>query len=115
MNKGELIELLANEKGSTKADAERTINFIFNSFRKTLCEGGSVQIAGFGGFVVKTRKARMGRNPKTNDPIQIPAGKVNDHIHADFEDFMAQNIRAQGRIPTRIVGDGNGRQPAVGE
>ena len=75
MNKTELIAAVAEKAGLTKKDAERVINATFESITATLAEGGRVQLSGFGIFEVKEREARIGRNPRTKETIQIPASK----------------------------------------
>lgn len=77
MNKTELTEALADATGSTKADAQRAIDALFDTddgvIAGTLQKGNKVQITGFGTFETRHRKARMGRNPQTGEQIRIPA------------------------------------------
>jgi DNA-binding protein HU-beta len=75
MNKTELIAAAAEASGLTKKDTERAINAAFEAISAALANGDKVQIAGFGNFEVKTREARVGRNPRTKETIQIPASK----------------------------------------
>ncbi len=75
MNKGELIEAVAESEGCSKAAAESAVNAVLDTIKKGVA-GGKVQIAGFGTFSVRSRKARMGRNPRTGEPIQIAASKT---------------------------------------
>ena len=76
MNKTELIAAVAERAGMTKKDAERAVNATFEAITAELANGEKVQLAGFGGFEVKTREARVGRNPRTNETMQIPASKT---------------------------------------
>ncbi|NNF17228.1 MAG: HU family DNA-binding protein [Gammaproteobacteria bacterium] len=76
MNKGDLIDLVAAEADLAKTDASDAVNAVFDGIKKTLGNGDSVSIAGFGSFVVRDRKARTGRNPKTGEPLHIPASKA---------------------------------------
>ena len=76
MNKTELIATVAEKSGITKKDAERVINATFETVAAELKKGEKVQISGFGIFEVKEREARVGRNPRTKETIQIPASKV---------------------------------------
>lgn len=76
MNKGELIAGMAEESGVSKADAEKVLNAFLSQVEKALCAGDKVQLTGFGSFEVKERAERTGRNPKTNEPIVIPAEKM---------------------------------------
>lgn len=73
MNKTELIAAVAEKTGLTKKDAERVVNATFQSITDSLQKGDRVQISGFGIFDVKTREARIGRNPRTKEEVQIPA------------------------------------------
>lgn len=76
MNKSELIAAVAQRAGVTKKDAECTVNATFELIAAQLAAGEKVQLAGFGGFEVKTREARVGRNPRTKEAIQIPPAKT---------------------------------------
>lgn len=76
MNKTELIAAVAEKTGLTKKDAERVVSATFDTITAELKAGEKVQISGFGIFEVKERDARVGRNPRTKEAIQIPAAKV---------------------------------------
>ena len=76
MNKTELISEVAKKCGMSKKDAEKAINATVDTITDALCAGDKVQLVGFGGFETKTREARMGRNPKTKEAIEIPAATV---------------------------------------
>lgn len=58
---------------ATKAEAERAVEGVFDTIVKTMSRGEEVAITGFGTFRVAKRAARMGRNPKTGESIQIKA------------------------------------------
>ena len=76
MNKTELIAAVAEKTGLTKKDAERVINATVETITQSLVAGEKVAISGFGGFEVKAREARVGRNPRTKETIQIPATRL---------------------------------------
>ena len=76
MNKTELIAAVAEKTALSKKDSEKVINAVFETVTENLVAGEKVQLVGFGGFETKTREARMGRNPKTKEAIQIPATTV---------------------------------------
>ncbi len=76
MNKTELIAAVAEKTGMTKKDAERVINATFETVTASLVKGDKVQVSGFGIFEVKNREARVGRNPRTKETIQIPATRL---------------------------------------
>ncbi len=76
MNKSELIAAIAAKTGSTKKDAEATLNAFVEVVTETLTKGDKVQLVGFGSFEVRKRAARKGRNPQTKEEIKIPASKA---------------------------------------
>ncbi len=75
MNKNELVASVAEKAGLTKKDAEKAVNAFVETVQQSLVEGNKIQMIGFGTFEVKERAARTGRNPRTNEEIQIPASK----------------------------------------
>ncbi len=76
MNKAELINVVSEAAEVSKKDAEAVITATLDAITDALKEGEKVQLVGFGSFEVKARAARVGRNPKTKEPIEIPASKV---------------------------------------
>ena len=76
MNKTEIIAAVAEKTGMTKKDAERVINATVETIQANLVKGEKVAISGFGIFEVKAREARVGRNPRTKETIQIPATRL---------------------------------------
>lgn len=76
MNKSELIEKIAAAADLPKASAGRALDAMLEAVTDSLKEGESVVLVGFGSFIVKDRAARTGRNPQTNETIEIPAAKV---------------------------------------
>ena len=76
MNKAELINAAAERAGLSKKDTEAAVNAAIEVISDCLAEGDKVQLVGFGAFEVKSRAERTGRNPKTKEPIDIPASKV---------------------------------------
>ncbi|QHX36494.1 HU family DNA-binding protein [Spiroplasma sp. BIUS-1] len=76
MTKKELSEKLSAEFGSTKAEAERMVNFVFDEISNALVKKEEVAIAGFGKFVTADRAAREGVNPATGAKIKIAATTV---------------------------------------
>jgi DNA-binding protein HU-beta len=75
VNKSHLVAHVASELRTSRLGAARLVDTVLDGIRKGLREDESVTIAGFGTFEVKSRKARVGRNPHTGEPIQIEAGK----------------------------------------
>lgn len=75
MNKSELIEAMAKHSGLSKADSERAYQAFVEAVKTTLAKDESVNLIGFGTFLVRERAARVGRNPQTGKSISIPASK----------------------------------------
>ena len=76
MNKSELINAVAVSADVSKKEAEAVITAALDAITAALKEGDKVQLVGFGSFEVKKRAARVGRNPKTKETIEIPASVV---------------------------------------
>ena len=76
MTKAELVEDVARAAELTKKDAERLVEIVFESIIESLNQGEKIELRGFGSFRVRERGARRGRNPKTGDPVSIPAKRV---------------------------------------
>lgn len=76
MTKADLVERVAKETEMTKKDAEKLVEVIFSSIVDTLNRGEKIELRGFGSFRVRERNARKGRNPKTGEPVDIPAKRV---------------------------------------
>jgi DNA-binding protein HU-beta len=76
MNKTDLINAVADASGLSKSDAGNAVEAVMDSIGGALKGGDSVALIGFGTFSVKSRSARVGRNPRTGDAIQIKASKI---------------------------------------
>lgn len=76
MNKKELIDSVAQEAELTKEAAAAAVDATLDSIMHALKDGDSVRIVGFGNFEVAERKASNGRNPRTGEPLKIPASRV---------------------------------------
>jgi len=76
VTKKELIVSIAEEAGVSKAVAEKSLNAVTDGISDALSNREKVTFVGFGTFFVTERPARKGRNPKTGEPIQIPATAV---------------------------------------
>ena len=76
MNKAELISAVAANADVSKKEAEAVITAALEAITAALKEGEKVQLVGFGSFEVKKRAARLGRNPQTKEPVEIPASVV---------------------------------------
>jgi len=76
MTKAELVAVMAQEAGITKAAAGLALEAYVTAVSKELKKNGKIGLVGFGTFSVAKRKAREGRNPQTGKTIKIPAKKV---------------------------------------
>ncbi|MSQ67441.1 MAG: HU family DNA-binding protein [Gammaproteobacteria bacterium] len=76
MNKSDLIEAVAETTDMSKIAAGRAVDALIDAIAKALKAGDTVAIAGFGSFSAKLREARVGRNPKTGEAINIAASRV---------------------------------------
>lgn len=76
MNKAELIATVAEKAELSKKDCEKAINAALDAITEALQKGDKVQLVGFGAFDVKERGARVGRNPRTKEEIEIPASRI---------------------------------------
>ncbi len=91
MNKTELINATAEASGLSKKDSEKAVNAALEAIKSALAEGDKVSLVGFGVFDVKTRAARVGRNPRTKEAIEIPASKVPQFkAGKDLKDAVAK-------------------------
>ncbi len=73
MNKNELVTAVAKSSGLSKSDAGNAVETMLDTITQTLSRGDDVRLVGFGTFSVARRKASVGRNPRTKQPMQIPA------------------------------------------
>ncbi|MFI4938080.1 MAG: HU family DNA-binding protein [Candidatus Berkiellales bacterium] len=76
VNKAEIIEYIAEHADISKASATRALNAVIEKITKGLINRQMVTLLGFGSFQVKPRAARIGRNPKTGEPLNIEAANV---------------------------------------
>jgi DNA-binding protein HU-beta len=75
MNKNELIAEIANETGLARQDVTKTVDVMFDLIARSLKAGQEVRIVGFGNFTFLSRPASKGRNPRTGEEVDVPAGK----------------------------------------
>jgi len=76
VTKQELVDAVAESAGLTKANAAAAVDAVFEAITAALADGDQVSMVGFGTFKVRERAARKGRNPQTNEEIEIAASKV---------------------------------------
>ena len=71
MNKSELIKALSEKSAISLEEAILVVNTVFNSMKKTLCDGGRIEIRGLGSFKLKDYAGYTGRNPKTGKIVSV--------------------------------------------
>jgi integration host factor subunit alpha len=77
MTKADIIEAVHEKMGGlSKREATQAVELVFEALKEGLATQDKVKISGFGNFVVSDKKARMGRNPQTKEPIDISARRV---------------------------------------
>jgi DNA-binding protein HU-beta len=81
MNKAELVEAIASTANITKKQADLVLNATLEAIVQEVSDGNKVQIMGFGSFEARQNAAREGRNPKTGEPMTIPA-RIVPKFHA---------------------------------
>ncbi len=76
VTKQDLTDHLYDTLGLTKAEARALVEAFFDTIQETLAQGEEVKLSGFGNFVLRDKRARPGRNPRTRDPVEIRARRV---------------------------------------
>lgn len=76
MTKADIIEKVYQKIGFSKKEASELVEMVFDQLKLVLCNGDKVKISGFGNFIVRGKKERVGRNPQTGDQIKISARRV---------------------------------------
>lgn len=76
MTKSELIDAIAGRGELTKARAELVVNCVFDAMTQALQRGDGIEIRGFGSFTVRPYKPYNGRNPRTGQPVPVPAKRL---------------------------------------
>ncbi len=76
ITKNELVQLVMNESEFKRADASKFIEDFFSIISTSLEKGDEVKVPGFGNFMLRIKKARVGRNPKTGEEFPISARRV---------------------------------------
>ncbi|MFO7590811.1 MAG: HU family DNA-binding protein [Acidimicrobiia bacterium] len=86
MNKAELIDKIAEGSGLDKRQADSALQAVLDTIKAAVAADDTVALPGFGKFSRSERKAREGRNPRTGEPVHIPASKaVKFSVAADFK------------------------------
>ena len=90
----------------SRRDAEVIVNEVFNSMAEEMRRDGRIEIRGFGSFVVKHRRSREGRNPKTGAKVSVEAKRI-----PFFKVGKELKLRVDGK-PAEGAGDGDGESPS---
>jgi integration host factor subunit beta len=98
MTKSELIEVIAERTKITKSRAELVVNCIFETMADALQKGQGIEIRGFGSFTIRHYKPYTGRNPRTNEPVDVGPKKLPFFkVGKDLKDLV--NSRAGTPLP----------------
>jgi DNA-binding protein HU-beta len=90
MNKGELVDAIAQKAEVTKKDADVLLSVLLDSIMEAVASGDKVTLVGFGSFEPRQRAAREGRNPQTGETLQIAAATVPGFSAGkQFKDLVA--------------------------
>ncbi|HPM76678.1 MAG TPA: integration host factor subunit alpha [bacterium] len=76
MTKADLINSIYERVGFSKKESARIVELVFDIIKDTLEEGEKIKISGFGNFIVREKRSRIGRNPQTGEEIEISARRV---------------------------------------
>lgn len=100
LTKSELIDRIFERHPSlTAREADTAVNEVLRAMTSAMSDGIRVEIRGFGSFSLKHRDARIGRNPRTGEPVEVPA-KYVPHFRAgkDVRDALNAKAAAEGKI-----------------
>ncbi len=76
MTKADLVKIISENTGIIRKDVAVVVDSLLQSIKDSLTEANHIEIRGFGTFKLKTRKPRVGRNPKTDEKVPVPARTV---------------------------------------
>ncbi|HUP57903.1 MAG TPA: integration host factor subunit alpha [Bdellovibrionota bacterium] len=76
MTKADIVEALYEKVGFSKKEAADLVELVFDTIKQTLSQGQKIKVSGFGNFVVREKRSRIGRNPQTGESIEITARRV---------------------------------------
>ncbi len=100
MTKADLIDEVSRVAELTRKDSEIIVESIFDSVVHSLRAGDKIEIRGFGSFRTRQRKARVGRNPKTGDRVEVPPKKIPYFKPSkELKDLVNQNATAATAAP----------------
>lgn len=111
ITKKDIVEEISERTGLTQVDTKVIVECFLDSIARALTEGNNIEIRGFGRFKVRSRKARLARNPRTGEPVDVEAGIkpvfeaskelrkfLNDHIPLQIQETVAESIQGADAI-----------------
>ncbi len=120
MTKAELIDKVAESASISRAEAEVVVKTVLDSIVEALHAGDKVELRGFGSFRLRARRARIGRNPKTGERVEVPAKSVpyfkpgkelremlnpQDHARPADDSRDASGVTEAGETDFSLTGD----------
>lgn len=76
MTKADIVEAIYEKIGFSKKESSEIVELVFDTIKETLEKGEKIKVSGFGNFVIRSKRPRIGRNPQTGEEIEISARKV---------------------------------------
>lgn len=115
MTKAELVEEVARAAELNKRDAEVIVETVFDSIVGSLQNGEKVELRGFGSFRTRERGPRRGRNPKTGEPVDVPAKRVPYFKPGkELKEYFTEEPEGQATEAKSESEGGDSEQPAAG-
>ncbi len=112
MTKADIIESVYEKVGFSKKEAAEVVEMVFDTIKETLERGEKIKISGFGNFIIRDKKSRVGRNPQTGEEIEISARRVLTFRPSQvLKNALNSAAEARWRLPLR---PGSGR-PSTAE
>jgi len=100
MTKADIISDVFDKVGLPKQDAEELVEMILDTIKQTLKQGETVKLSGFGNFVVRQKRSRKGRNPKTGQEIEItPRSVVSFRPSMIFKEHVIDSTTSSTTVP----------------
>ena len=95
MTKADIVDAIYERLGFSKKEAADLVELVFDSVKETLAAGEKIKVSGFGNFVVREKRSRVGRNPQTGQSIEISARRVltfrpSQVLRAEVNDSWAE-------------------------
>jgi integration host factor subunit alpha len=100
LTKIDIMQNISDKLGTSKRDSSRIVESVFEIMKEQISKGNSVKISGFGNFLVKSKKARRGRNPQTGVEMEISARKVLTFKCSNVLKKTLNGINMTGQITT---------------